>query len=158
MSPESLRFWDSDLPPDPGAQEIRIDGNPRYVAFLRLAKDLAFPPGERAITSGNVITIPQDCDPDWFDIVEEHEKQHVIQHYDIDNFAEKYARHPAKYEMEAVARSILRCGLADRDPRFLHALRDDLVKRFKVNPAKANEFIASVLETRSYPGVTGPRY
>src|SRR6266536_2422722 len=85
MKPDSLRFWDSDLPPDPGAQEILIDGNPRYIAFVRLAKDIAFPPGERALTLGNVITIPQDCDPEWYDIVEEHEKQHVIQHYDVDN-------------------------------------------------------------------------
>jgi len=157
MKAEYLRFWDSELSPDPGAQQILIDGNPRYVAFLRLAKDIAFPPGERALTSGNVITIPQDCDPEWYDIVEEHEKQHVIQNYDIDNFPEKYARHAAKFEMEAVARSIIRCRLWDRDPRFLHALRDDLVKRFKVNPARANEFVASVVETREYPGVTGPR-
>lgn len=157
MTADKLRFWDSDLPPEPGAQQILIDGNPRYVAFLRLAKDIAFPAGERALTSGNVITIPQDCDPEWYDIVEEHEKQHVIQHYDIDNFAEKYARHPAKFEMEAVARSIIRCKLANRDPRFLREIEMDLAKRFKVNPARANEFVVSVVETGEYPGVTGPR-
>ena len=157
MTADYLRFWDSDLPPEPGAQQILIDGNPRYIAFLRLAKDIAFPPGERALTSGNVIPIPQDCDPEWYDIVEEHEKQHVIQHYDIDNFAEKYARHPSKYEMEAVARSILRCNLGNRDPRFLREIELDLVKRFKVNPAKANEFVVSVVETGEYPGVTRPR-
>jgi len=155
MKPESAKFWDSELPLDPGAQEILIDG--KYLAFLRLAKDVAIPPGERALTSGNVITIPQDCDPEWFDLVEEHEKQHVVQSYEISNFDERYAKHPAKYELEAVARSIIRCNLGDRYPRVVHQMRDDLVKRFKVNPTKAAEFIEAVLSTNTYPGVTGPR-
>ncbi len=155
MKIESAQFWDSELPLDMGAQEILIDG--KYLAFLRLAKDLAFPPGERALTLGNVITIPQDCDPEWFDIVEEHEKQHVIQNFEISSFVEKYARHPMKYEMEAIARSIIRCNLQERDSRILSDIREDLIKRFKVNPARAAQLIEEVVASRDYPGVTGPR-
>lgn len=150
--PAPEQIWLSKRPYDSSAELIWIDDV--YPTFIR------YELGSIGNASGNVITLSQDCAPggcgrsEGCKQVAEHERQHVIQFYEIPEFDAQYEANPLYYEKQADARALLSIRERPSDI-FITCVCNNLWGR-GMDPGEALHWIEDVLRTRQYEGVQSP--
>lgn len=147
------KHWKSNLKYDPKFKMVKIDGE--YIAFTGFSNRL-LTREQPAITTGNVIVIREELksNEEWYQFILQHESQHIIQFYTVQNLDDEYEKNKLNYEKEACARQILKIKWLDA------RMKDSIVVNLINYGADLNEalvFVDTVQRAGKYPGVMGEK-
>ena len=138
----------------PSRYELTASTSPSYV----ILKDV-LTKGQLASCNGNVITLHPDAKPGLntdLNVAKslfEHEVQHVVQHYEVEDSDAKYDADPLFYEQEACARQLLKTPVTKE---IIESIVDNLVE-YGMDSGDALIWLHDVRLSEDYPGVTSPR-